>query len=58
MATIAYNTFTIHPTYEAAAKLAAANQAHDDEWTYKVENNSYGFFVAIYDENGERVGTL
>lgn len=50
-------TITFHPTCEAAAKLAAANQAIDDDWQYVVEQGQMGFFVAIY-EDGDRVGTL
>jgi hypothetical protein len=55
--TISYNTFHFFPTYEAAAKLAAANQKFDDEAEYKVEEAKSGFFVVVY-ENGERVGPL
>ena len=54
---IASPTFTFFPTKEGAAKLAAANQAHDDAAEYKVEEAKMGFFVAIY-EDGVRVGTL
>lgn len=56
-ATITSATFTYFPSYESAANLAAANQAHDDEAEYKVEEAKMGFFVAVY-EGGERVGTL
>ena len=57
MATIQTSTFTFFPSYEGAANLAAANQAHDDEAEYKVEEAKMGFFVAVY-EDGVRVGTL
>lgn len=54
---IAAQTITFHPTKEAAAKLAAANQAQDEDSEYRVEVGSNGFFVAVYDD-GERTGTL
>jgi hypothetical protein len=57
MITINSSTFTYFLTYEGAANLAAANQAHDDDAEYKVEEAKMGFFVAVY-EDGERVGTL
>lgn len=57
MATIKSATFTYFPSYEGAANLAAANQAHDDDAQYEVEEAKMGFFVAVY-EDGERVGTL
>lgn len=51
------STITFHPSREAAAKLAASNQAMDDDWQYVVEQAQMGFFVAIYD-GVDRVGTL
>jgi hypothetical protein len=56
-ATIISSTFTYFPSFEAAAKLASANQAMDDDAEYKVEEAKAGFFVAVY-EDGERIGTL
>lgn len=50
-------TFTYFPTREAAAKIAAANQAADDTAEYRVEEAKAGFFVAVY-EDGERIITL
>jgi hypothetical protein len=49
--------FTCHKTFEAAQAIADANAADDADWTYTVEENTLGFYVAIY-EDGERVGTL
>ena len=57
MISIARQTITFHRTEEAAAKLAAANQEHDDEAEYRVERGASGWFVAVY-EDGERIGTL
>jgi hypothetical protein len=54
---ISSSRFTFFPNYEAAANLAATNQADDDSAEYKVEEAKMGFFVAIY-EDGERIGTL
>lgn len=58
MATIVNNSFTFFPSREAAAKIAAANQAQDDDWQYRVEEGKFGFFVAIYDEDNNRVASL
>ena len=49
--------FTCFNTFAAAKAIADANAVDDAEWTYVVEENTFGFFVAIY-EDGERIGTL
>jgi len=49
--------FTCHKTREAAQIIADVNGAADADWIYTVEENTFGFYVAIY-EDGERVGTL
>ena len=51
--TITASRITFFKTYEAAAKLAAANQADDDSASYRVEEGHLGFFVAVY-EDGAR----
>jgi hypothetical protein len=53
------SAFTIFPSYEFAAKAAAANSAYDEDWTYEVlEINDGRFIVAIKDEDGLPVGNL
>jgi len=51
-------TITLFNTYEAAARIAEANQADDPEWAYTVEEYPRGFVVVVYDEGGEKLGTL
>lgn len=45
---------TIYKSREAAEKIAAANQADDNEATYKVEPYAGGYCIAVY-AYGERV---
>ena len=49
-------------TKAAAALLAAQNTATDGEWIYKAEpvqgNAANLYTVAIFDEDGEKIGTL
>jgi len=54
---ITSSRFTCHKTFEAAKAIANANAEADADWSYVVEENTLGFYVAIY-ENGERIGTL
>jgi hypothetical protein len=50
--------FTIYPTTERAAAVAAAAQAEDEDWTYVVVEVYKGFSVEIIDEDCEKVGKL
>ena len=57
------NTMPAHYFTKAAATiLAAQNTADDGEWTYKAEavagNAAQLYTVAIYSEDGEKIGTL
>ena len=49
-------------TKAAAAFLAAQNTADDGAWIYKAEpvqgNAANLYTVAIFDEDGEKIGTL
>jgi len=55
--TISANRLTCFQTRAAAQDLADLNAADDTDWTYTVEENLFGFFVAIY-EGDTRIGTL
>lgn len=56
------NTPTHFFTKAAAVILAAQNTATDGEWIYKAEavegNAAQLYTVAIFDEDGEKIGTL
>lgn len=56
-ATISYNRRTCYKTHEAAAALASKLAADDPDTDYRVAQNNYGFYVAIF-EDGEQVFSL
>jgi len=53
MQTIISNPFIIFASYDAAAKLAAANQEDDDVTEYRVVERDDGRFVIAMYEDGE-----
>jgi hypothetical protein len=53
MQTIISHPFIIFPTFEAASKLAEANQAEDDVTEYRVTKLNDGRFVVAMFEDGE-----
>lgn len=49
--------FTCFKTFAEAKRIADHNAADDPDWTYTVEENTFGFYVVV-SEDGVRIGTI
>ena len=53
-----YELPSLFSSYADARIVADHNNAADPEWLYKPEKTPQGYGVAVYDEDGKRIGSL